>query len=278
MFDYIAKCRRGSLYLYKGNCLTPASRYLLFSANPWQYFISGLSSFSTDELNFWPISKIITSSPKQYVILELEKDLCLPILNTEHQTPETTSVKRCKGISKSIIKSDLNAQDFYNVGVLAQPSRSVTQYHLKRHLFNIYLHKTRKVLLSRGNTKRIFFGGSRTKDSFFSLPLFARHLVWWFILFYHLLYHFYLVSILFTVTTMAVARYTGPPAIVNNLLEEQTPSRKLVDGEDQNAISITNDRRVCFFFYFFDVVCLLDCRLLINRIIGWNSIPIARPW
>lgn len=144
MFEYISEKRRGMLFLYK------------------------------DELNGWPLSTIVTTSPKQYLILELEKDLVLPFPGDT--VPEVTTLKKAKGVRRGIIQDVLTSADFFRVGVHAQPSRSVTQYAFKKHMFSIFLNKSSRVLLSRGNSKRIFFADFRTDESFFSLPLFVRHL------------------------------------------------------------------------------------------------------
>ena len=125
MFQYISEKRRGMLFLYK------------------------------DELNGWPLSKILTTSPKQYIILELQKDLVLPFL--DGIVPEVTTLKKAKGVRRGIIQDVLTSADFFRVSVHAQPSRSVTQYAFKKHMLSIFLNKSNRVLLSRGNSKRIFF-------------------------------------------------------------------------------------------------------------------------
>ena len=144
MFDFIASRRKGSLYLYK------------------------------DELGSWPISSIVSTSPKQYVILELAEELELPV--SDDIIPEVTTLKKAKGVHRGLIAEQLSINDYIDVGVLARPSRRVSQYGFKKQQFSIFLNKTKRVLLSRGNTKRIFCAYSRRNESFFSLPLFVRHL------------------------------------------------------------------------------------------------------
>ena len=146
MFNFIAKKRAGSLFLYK------------------------------DELG-WPISSLISTSPKQYILLELLRDLSLPLNEDDASIiPEKTVIKKAKGLHRGLIAEELSTDDFLNVGVLGHDSRRVNQYTFKKHMFNIFLNKTNRVLLSRGNSKRLFFANSRTKESFFSLPLFTKHL------------------------------------------------------------------------------------------------------
>lgn len=148
MFNFIAKKRAGSLFLYK------------------------------DELGAWPISSLVSTSPKQYILLELLRDLSLP-LDTEHDDarsiiPEKTALKKAKGLHRGLIAEQLSMDDFFNVGVLDHDSRRVDQYAFKKHMFSIFLNKTNRVLLSRGNSKRLFLANSKTKESFFSLPLFTK--------------------------------------------------------------------------------------------------------
>lgn len=144
MFDFVASRRKGSLYLYK------------------------------DELGSWPISSIVSTSPKQYVILELPQDLELPV--PDDIIPEITTLKKAKGVHRGLIAEQLSKDDFISVGVFGHDSRRVSQYGFKKYLFSIFLNKTKRVLLSRGNSKRIFCAHSRRNESFFSLPLFVRHL------------------------------------------------------------------------------------------------------
>ena len=145
MFDFVANRRKGSLYLYK------------------------------DELGSWPISSIVSTSPKQYVILELPQDLELPV--PDDIIPELTTLKKAKGVHRGLIAEQLSKDDYISVGVLGHESRRVSQYGFKKHLFSIFLNKTKRVLLSRGNSKRIFCACSRrNNESFFSLPLFVRRL------------------------------------------------------------------------------------------------------
>ena len=147
MFNFIAKKRAGSLFLYK------------------------------DELG-WPISSLISTSPKQYILLELLRDLSLP-LDTEDDSsiiPEKTAFKRAKGLHRGLIAEELSMNDFINVGVLGHDSRRVDQFTFKKHMFDIFLNKANRILLSRGNSKRLFLANSKTKESFFSLPLFTKHL------------------------------------------------------------------------------------------------------
>ena len=156
MFDFIAKKRAGGLFLYK------------------------------DELGGAAVSSIVSTSPKQYVILELLSDLSLPLDNDT--VPEMVSFKKAKGVHRGLIAEELSTADFYNVGVTGQAARRVDQYSFKKYMFNIFLNKTRRLILSRGNTKRLFLQPYKTKESFFSLPLFAKHLPpQWSI--YHLFYN-----------------------------------------------------------------------------------------
>ena len=156
MFDFIAKKRAGALYLFK------------------------------DELGGNPVSSIVSTSPKQYIILELAKDLSLPLDNDT--VAETTSFKKAKGVHRGLIAEQLTIEDFRSVGIVGDQGRRVDQYSFKKYMFDVFLHKTRRLILSRGNTKRLFLQPYKTEESFFSLPLFAKHLPQWSsIIFYSIL-------------------------------------------------------------------------------------------
>ena len=115
-----------------------------------------------------------STSPKQYLLLTLDEDLTLPLSN--RNVPEKTLFKKAKGVRRGIIADSLSTEDFIEVGVLNHPSRSMDSYGFKKFMFTVFLNKTHKKLLSRGNTKRLFLEHSRTDESFFSLPLFVKHI------------------------------------------------------------------------------------------------------
>ena len=131
--------------------------------------------------HFFPFSlyhsSLLSPSPKQYALLELKKDLALP-LTKENDTPfEHVTKKRAKGVKRGIIQDTLSENDFYAVSVLGHQSRSVTSFGFKKFFFNIFLNESKRQLLTRGNSKRIFFPSSRLNESYFSFPLFVPRLI-----------------------------------------------------------------------------------------------------
>ena len=112
----------------------------------------------------------------QYIILEIEKDLMLPLANQSDDALEFISIKKAKGVKRGIIQDTLTKEDYHAVGVLGHTSRSVTSYGFKKFAFNIFLNLSKRRLLTRGNSKRIFFPSSQGNESFFSFPLFVKEL------------------------------------------------------------------------------------------------------
>ena len=85
---------------------------------------------------------MISTSPKQYILLELLRDLSLP-LDIEDDDARgiicgKTALKKAKGLHRGLIAEQLSTDDFYNVAVLDQDSRRVDQYTFKKHMFNIF--------------------------------------------------------------------------------------------------------------------------------------------
>ena len=110
---------------------------------------------------------------QQYIITTLPKELQLPPPMEQHET----FLKRAKGVKKTVIANHLSLNDFIRVAKNNQCSAHVSQYSLKKKDFNIYMTKGQKILLSKGNIKRLFCDSFQSDSNYFSIPLFLKRMI-----------------------------------------------------------------------------------------------------
>ena len=103
---------------------------------------------------------------QQYIITRAMPDVKLPNQNKDSEV----MTKKVKGLPRSR-HSNVSFLDFSNITIENKPTRSVVTASLKKTKFRIYLIKSRKKLLSRFSTKRLFSEKYKTNNSFFSFPL-----------------------------------------------------------------------------------------------------------
>ena len=132
------------------------------------------STFFTP-LSFPSFHSPSSSLSQQYLVTKIQSPLLLPV-NENERIPDTIAHRRAKGIKRqyhSLVTTDLFIDTCVNN---LQPERKEI-YAFKKFFFNVFLNKTRKVLLTRANTKRNFYlPMQKHDDSYFSFPLFVKHL------------------------------------------------------------------------------------------------------
>ena len=141
---------------------------------PYLQFIQLLIPYSTflppPPPPFYP-----SSSSQQYLVTKIQSPLLLPVDENE-RIPDHIAHKRAKGIKRqyhSLVTTDL----FIDTCVNNLQSERKEIFAFKKFFFNVFLNKTRKVLLTRANTKRNFYlPMQKDGDSYFSFPLFVKHL------------------------------------------------------------------------------------------------------
>ena len=62
----------------------------------------------------------------------------------------------------------------YKSTIDTNESTKLDIYNFKKYMFDIFITKTRRSILSKGNTKRIYLENMRQNDSHWSLPLFLK--------------------------------------------------------------------------------------------------------
>ena len=113
-------------------------------------------------------------SPKQYIVTTLPEDLSLP--QTSPSEPNVF-LKRAKGVKRNIIRDNLNYNHYASLAKDNIPCPSSKQYSLARKEFTIFMTTNKKVMLSKQNTKRLFYDCMQTPSHHFSLPLDAKCLI-----------------------------------------------------------------------------------------------------
>ena len=118
------------------------------------------------------LSRFISTSPKQYLITKRIDDLLLPC--STDTLPDCMLLSRAKGLQKR--RHDcLSTQAFMDT-INTSESTRIDVYNFRRFYFNVFLTKTRRRILSKGCTKRVFLPHMMTDDSHFSLPIFIKKL------------------------------------------------------------------------------------------------------
>ena len=82
-------------------------------------------------------------------------------------------MSKAKGLQKRRQDEVLSVQAYKNT-IDTNESAKLEVYNFKKFMFDIFITKTRRSILSKGTTKRIFLQDMRRNDSHWSLPLFLK--------------------------------------------------------------------------------------------------------
>lgn len=118
-----------------------------------------------DESGSHELKQVICSSPKQYIITAHTPN-SFPVASFEH----CEVGKKIKGLPRHT-HNQITFYDFVDVAMLVKKPKIIVHASLRRVSLKIVMIKTKKKILSRTNSKRIFANVFRTSGSFFSFPL-----------------------------------------------------------------------------------------------------------
>ena len=143
----------------------------------WTWLNCHISSLSVWSIHsFFSLTFFTTLLPfQQYLLTKIKHPLFLPI-DENQRVPDTVSYKRCKGIRRAYHKY-ITTELFLDTCIEDITPERKEIYSFKKHFCDIYLSKTRKVLLTKGSTKRAFFLPMKTEESYLSFPLFIRAMI-----------------------------------------------------------------------------------------------------
>lgn len=134
----------------------------------WKFLQSTRTSqrwFWKDELKNKFIKRFMSTSPKQYIIEE-------SIENTNQSSPaKQPAVLKVKGTKRNLVRKHISSDDFIRTIIKNEPSRKLSQHHIKRLKGKIYVHSQDKRILSCFTAKRIFSKKYFTESSAFGWPL-----------------------------------------------------------------------------------------------------------
>ena len=121
------------------------------------------------------MGRFYSTSAKQYLLTKRIDNLTLPNQrsNDEDILADCMIVSKAKGLQKRRQDEVLSVQSYRDT-IDNNESTKLDIYNFKKYMFDIFITKTRRSILSKGTSKRIFLEDMRQNESHWSLPLFLK--------------------------------------------------------------------------------------------------------